>query len=202
MIHVPRRWKIGCFLAIFIILCCVWAFFVYSINARYPNRVEDPIVENEAFSYLGYSLQVSNSEIVPFRDSVRLFGGDESNIAEIDLESKTLLVEITLRPDEGIRTPFPVTSLTVESGAWTNGLDVPLFFEMNDADSLNVSVEPSASCNIILPFRIYPSQFYAQDWKQLKTRKFYLVGAMYPITQKVSLRTEDHGDFASSILYG
>lgn len=103
--------------------------------------------------------------------------GETSNLGE----PRYLVAEVTFRNDGKTDLNIPIGGIVAQMGAWSNGLEMPLFTYMNEGADTVVKMVPGEEKLLLLPFSLYESQFgFSDTWKMLADREFELVLATYP----------------------
>jgi hypothetical protein len=63
------------------------------------------------------------------------------------------------------------------------------FLDMNEGDSLTLSLLSGESAQVVLPYLMIDAQFKsAEDWAEAKKRSYDLVLATYPVLEVVHLQ--------------
>lgn len=80
----------------------------------------------------------------------------------------------------------------LESGAWINGLNLPLYLIMNENNPVQGSISPGEEMSVYLPYSAYDQQF-GDSWRGFDDRSFELI-----LTAQPKICLIDLGRFDSS----
>lgn len=94
-------------------------------------------------------------------------------------DMRFLIVGLTIRNCSTEEKEVFAGKYELESGAWINGLNLPLYLIMNENDSVQGSIAPDEEMRVYLPYSAYDQQF-GDSWSGFDDRSFELVLAVQP----------------------
>lgn len=175
-----KKWLILGGILVFVV---VFAVRFVQVNTRYPapsyRSVEPGEVEIPK-SGLEYSVSdayfISPEEITALYDAIdpeqalytRYIPGEQEQL---------LMIEMTIYNPTNEEKEFGVPT-NLESGAWSNGLDAPMYVYLNpEAEKPLASGE---SITVKMPFTMLYLQFTPSKWKTVQEREYQLMLSLYP----------------------
>ena len=78
-------------------------------------------------------------------------------------------------------------NIVAQSKAWSNGCDFDLYSQLNNMNSIYVTLAANEEKDIKLPYLMYDFQFKEGEWETVNERDFSLVLSVYPIKNIVRL---------------
>jgi hypothetical protein len=85
-----------------------------------------------------------------------------------------------------------LVNLHAQTGAWTNGVDMLLFADMNEGSGTILSLGLGEEKQLWVPFLLSKGQFgYRDDWYRIDEKEYELVLATYPDKVYISLGKPD-----------
>ncbi len=98
-------------------------------------------------------------------------------------DMRFLIVGLAVRNTSSVEKNVFVGKYELESGAWINGLNFPLFLLMNENESAQSVIASGEEERIYLPYSAYDQQF-GDNWSGFDKRSFEIILAVQP---KISL---------------
>lgn len=171
-------------IAVGLLLVVVFTVLCIKVNIKYKNpttlvgAINDPIDSN------GYELVVHSAGFVSDDQLQELWKDELSTFS--DCKAYAVTISITKTDDNA--KDFSLGDIMLVSGAFSNGVDLQRFYEMN-ADTLKPFKE--LKCNetvtYTFPFMIVKENFTDKQWNQFPNREFSVVFALYPQIKEVKL---------------
>lgn len=192
---IRTKWLLG---AGVVIVCCaiigLFAYRVMFINSGFPNSttVEYGLgekIQGGDIDITALDFQILDSEqlseLLPDY-TIDVYNEDGS---PIDPDSaKTLLVEVNIVNDGTTTQTIALQRFCAESLAWSNGLALDEFKQLNNGMSPQLELEPGQAVDVRLPYSVYALQFMTDaEWQEVDDRPFSLVLSLYPTKHLIRL---------------
>lgn len=186
-----KRLIVTILLAVCLAMFTSFFVFCYQINQKYPQPVTEEYALHEPLVYRDLQYTVTDFDIVNWQDMPEKFpnveftldpvGNGEIQSAE-DMYVLVWSMEITnLSINEKKCYIYDFVGITT---TWHNGIDLNLFYDLNDsADipaSLSPLLQPNETVSVIIPIPITKGQIPADEWDRIEDMDFRLLFALYP----------------------
>jgi hypothetical protein len=183
---------------VLVVITGLSAWRIASLSAEYPNpQIYENGVGDEVkggdIGITAIGARILNSqqieELIPGFDSGLL---DDSG-KPISKESvKMLVVELDVTNYSSTEQAVALYKFTAVSRAWSNGVSLDSFRELNEGNSPTLAMSANQSQTVCLPFLLYDFQFQSKtDWDTVSDRPFDLALSLYPIKTVIHLLNEN-----------
>ena len=177
------KWKKWLVLGGVLVFAIVFVVRFVQVNTKYPApsyRFVQPGEVETPKSGLEYSVSgayfASPEEITALYDAIdpdqaiytRYIPGEQEEL---------LMVELTIHNPTEEEQYFGVPN-NLESGAWKNGVDVPMYNYLNP--EAFEPLESGESITVKMPFTMSYVQFIPSRWKTVRDRQYNLLLSLYP----------------------
>lgn len=195
------------------VVCVIVAFLygsrVQQVNAAYPERHAYAYSLGEEAVYANRNLSSGESEIgaisitahsstlCDYEEVKELAPGYTDSIVDENrsLGMSALVVDVTVSNGSEDPQQFSPSDCRAQSGAWMNGLYVPLYMIINGAPSSAIELEQNQSVSLRLIYLIYSSQVNnSREWERFGQRSFQLVLSLFPDKHYIDLGAPNVGD--------
>ncbi len=177
-------------LVIFAVLLTLFCF-VHRINQKYPQAVTTEYKIQEPIVYKGLEYTVTDFSLINWSDMATEFPSVDFTLDPVEngeiqrAEDMYILLwslDITnLSESEKKCYIYDLVGITT---TWHNGLDLNLFYDLNDREGAQSSVTPTLqekeTISIIVPIPITKGQISEEDWETVESLNFQLLFALYP----------------------
>ncbi|MCL2826165.1 MAG: hypothetical protein FWD72_02035 [Eggerthellaceae bacterium] len=117
-------------------------------------------------------------------------------------DMRLVVVSTTVRNDSENDEQLFFGQAVLQSGAWFNGIDQPLFSLLNGGAGVSQTLKPHEEESVLLPFCMYDVQFGFHDtWASIDHQSFELVLATYPDKVSIELGTPGVGQSIGGIAH-
>lgn len=153
------------------------------VNIRYPapsyRSVEPGEVE---IPKSGLEYSISDAYFLPPEEITALYDAIDPNQATYTRyipgeQEELLMIEMTIHNPTDEEKEFGVPT-NLESKAWCNGLDVPMYVYLNP--ETNESLASGESITVKMPFTMLYLQFKPSQWESVRDREYQLLLSLYP----------------------
>ena len=180
-----RRRKLIAVIAILFV--AIGILLTIRINLKYPKAEELIYQMDEEVPY--------GDDIYVHIDNVRFLSEEEkAQIHSFETESgfnfKSMVVTLSVTnkgTDERSAELYPMMLVT---GAFANASEQFAFQKLNEnseCKTLRPTLKPGEVVTVQMPFLLYDSHFFPDDWEQVKEREFKLVFNLYPQKESIKL---------------
>ena len=181
-----RRRKLIAVIAI-LLFVAIGILLTIRINLKYPKAEELIYQMDEEVPY--------GDDIYVHIDNVRFLSEEEkAQIHSFETESgfnfKSMVVTLSVTnkgTDERSAELYPMMLVT---GAFANASEQFAFQKLNEnseCKTLRPTLKPGEVVTVQMPFLLYDSHFFPDDWEQVKEREFKLVFNLYPQKESIKL---------------
>lgn len=186
----------SCYL--YIILCgglilCFFIRYMY-INHLYKNPIEKISIEGQNVEYKSLNLMVERSTLIDCDQIQKHMYQDikslNQNMAVLG-ECKVLIVRVKIQNLNHKSYGMSVANLVAKSGAWANGVDMGLFYQLNPSSQFNIVLGENCSTEVDIPFLLYEKHFSKDKFKNINKRDFQLILSVYPLYSAITLNLKD-----------
>lgn len=183
------------------VLC---GFRIEQVNASYPERHSYSYSLGEEATYAGQDssgrnvlqgsivLRVLDFRAVGYEELKKIVPEYKDSIVDNDssADMRAFLVNIAVKNNTKESQQFIAPDCRLQSGAWMNGLYIPLYLAINGASSSVIELEPNQKVTTQLIYLMYTSQVNnSRDWDRIDQRSFSLVLSLYPDKYFIDLGT-------------
>ena len=174
-----------------VILILLSFFQIYRVNTKYPNPEIIIYQEEEPIRGGDVTITVMESSLAPAKEVTRDFEGYVNVVSEVRQlskdQEKILLVELRAENTSLENQTVNLTQFVAQSGVWSNGWDLELYFLLNNTGRIEVELEPLSNKTVYLGYCLYDFQFSGKEWTRVENRDFNLVMTVYPYKNQVCL---------------
>lgn len=177
-----RVWKVMSFIGI-AILAVIMIGSIYTVNVRYPQRVEEEITQGDFFELKkGVEMCIVDSRWLSSTD----LQGEYGDVWYVDNPSayKAVEVKIKLKNKTDKKKKISLFKIYIESDQYDwNGSDADLFVTKNN-DSLEIPLDPGEEREYTMPYTFLKDNYKESAWKTLSEGEYFLVAERYPLKVK------------------
>lgn len=160
------------------------------INNKYPNP--EIVIFNQGEDIKGNNLKikVTDSDIMDkesFEKKYAEFDVNAENEQLVKQRMKVLIVNFNVENIGDKTSRFIFTNFIAQSGGWSNGWNLEMYYKLNDYDEKSIEVKPGESKELKLVYCMYGNQFKKSHWNNLKSREFCIVMSSYPVNNRIKL---------------
>jgi hypothetical protein len=181
-----------------LVLLVVAGVRIYQINATHTNPTLAEHQQGEVIRGGDFELTVTQARLLNYEELLSLLPTyeismlDEHGQALDGAKLKMLIVEMSVTNSGTDERELLLSQFNAQSRAWHNGVDMFTFLDMNDGDSLTLSLPGGESAQVVLPYLMIEAQFKtASDWARTEERPYDLVLATYPVLEVVHLQLSE-----------
>lgn len=186
-----KRFRVGVLIATGLAVFTVFFVFCHQVNQKYPQPVTETYALHKPLVYCDLQYTVTDFDIVNWQEMAEKFpnveftldpvGNGEIQSAE-DMYVLLWSMEITnLSANEKKCYIYDFVGITT---TWHNGLDLNLFYDLNDSADMQVSLspflQPNETISVMVPIPITKGQVPADEWDTIEDMDFGLLFALYP----------------------
>ena len=159
------------------------------INTTYPIGRERSIAFGETeTSRKGLEYTISDAYFVPYDEMAAIFNAMDPEHEEYTLipgeEIELIMIEMEVHNPTEEEMGFGLPT-DMESAAWTNGMDVIMFYFLNpENDGVLTAGETTT---VKMPFEVRKMHFPAEQWETVRERTYYLTLSLVPEIVKMQL---------------
>lgn len=149
----------------------------HSLRCDWATPLNTTLDQNEL------SIRATSFRIISQREERSLAGSYVDPVLESGgaAESKLAIVEIAMANIGDRALDVPVTTLHLQSGAWSNGVDNTLFHLLNNTADTVCKIDRGTQARVLLPFHLYDTQFNnMRAWQMADERPFELIVTLMP----------------------
>lgn len=164
--------------AIVVVVAAVAIGYV-NINRKFPASAQKTAALGKELEFQqGVFISVDKKKFLSQKERAQIYkaGGEQ-----FLMDSKFMDVTITFENKTQERKKFPVTDLNLECVG--SAFAIPMM-AIQDPDrnygSLQVTLKPGESKQLVYPFEIMSNHFTKRQWKNIESRKFWLSYSAYP----------------------
>lgn len=177
----PRK-KIKAVMVLTLIVMCGIVFFIRyrHINKKYPEPTIEKLALGQLTNYYNVDFTVVESTLLSEADISKNY--PEHEFIELLGEEKCMLVTVKLRNNSKEEQNVDLTGLTLESRAFSNGLDAEFYLMMTESEPmLHPTLIPGQELTVVLPYTFTEIMFQSAAWKEVDKRQFELALVLYPV---------------------
>lgn len=165
------------------ILAVIMAGRIYTVNVRYPQRMEKEVSQGDFFEVMpGVEMCVVNSRWLSSMDLQKEY--EDVWYAEDPNAYKAVEVKIKLKNKSNKRKKISLFKIYIESDQYDwNGSDADLFAAKNNA-SLEMPLDPGEEKEYTMPYTFLKDNYKKSTWESLDKEGYFLVVKRYPIKIK------------------
>lgn len=193
-----RRWKYAAFILGIVIIVILYGVRFNSINKQYPDpevckmnagkelRLGDIMITEQKMKI------ISGAELTKIAtDDYFPTNADGSTIRRDRV--KGILVYVQINNLSKADKVIDFTTINIESGAWNNGIDPELFIMLNKGISIQKNILPANTKEeIIIPFSMVDTMVKHKDWKDVGSKNYNVVLALYPKKLMLTGKPDDN----------
>lgn len=161
------------------------------VNRAYPNPTLETYQMNQPVRYRGFEITARKFQMLDSETLIKQYKIDDEDVTK-SLQmypTQTVLVTVTIKniqdSDQALSTAL--NNCNIQSFTFANGMPDDMFFIFNSKDSYKPQLKCGEQTTIVLPFEMIDQQFTKDNWNNIRSRKFDLVVATYPVKKSIRL---------------
>ena len=181
-----KRFKLTIIFGSILILTLLYVYRVISLNQEYRNPVIKKYSINQPLEMGDFQFTLKQMKLIDGTeleelapDVILATNADGTPYSKDKLRVCLAYIEIKKRGDSDDTLDF--TKVTIESGAWGNGINNAIFSALNPNVSISkIKMAQNETQNVVLPFSMIDTMFKDADWKHINERNFSIIFNLYP----------------------
>ena len=172
-------------LAIVILLLGVWLYFYIRVNSIYKEPIVEHYKSGQVAFLNDYSIKMGKSKWISKDEAINEYKFYEEAFETEDYKFIAVEVEYTNTGNE--KKTFETHYSELESGTWSNGINLEMFGILNPDESMRLTLEPGESKTLTFPFLILERVLKHGLWDNIEKEEFKYIVSLYPVKREFEI---------------